>query len=77
MHKDNPFLVFLKRAALHAKDMPDHLRSVILDSTDESALLGHLCHSIDTKALIQTTTAVDVIEGGDKCPSMHPPSLHR
>lgn len=67
LRQDNPTFVYLKRAALHAKDMPGNLRWAILDPDGKNVLMEYLQSSIDTKALIQTTTAVDVVRGGDKC----------
>lgn len=62
----NPTTEYLKCTALHSKSMPSSLREAILDSPSSSKVLKYMDSSLETRALIRTSTAVDVIRGGEK-----------
>ena len=62
----NPTLNYLQRAARFSKSMPDELRKAILDDKSSEELLKYLEASRDRRALVRTTTAADLISGGDK-----------
>ena len=62
----NPTTEYLKCTALHSKNMPSSLRDAILDSPSSSKVLKYMDSSLETRALIRTSTAVDVILGGEK-----------
>jgi Gly-Xaa carboxypeptidase len=65
----NPTTIFLKTAARYAKDMPKELKEAILDNKGVERVISYMDSSLDTRALIRTSTAVDVVRGGEKCPS--------
>ncbi|KIV90191.1 hypothetical protein PV10_07522 [Exophiala mesophila] len=66
----NPTLTYLQRAARFSKSMPDELRKAILDDKSSEELLKYLEASRDRRALVRTTTAADLISGGDKVNSL-------
>lgn len=57
---------YLQKAARFSKSMPDELRKAILDENSSEGLLKYLEASRDRRALVRTTTAADLISGGDK-----------
>ena len=62
----NPTSEYLKLAALFSKDMPAELRESILDSTKIDKVIEYMNSSPQTRTLIRTSTAVDVVRGGEK-----------
>jgi hypothetical protein len=62
----NPTTEYLKCTGLHSKNMPSSLRDDILNSPTSSKVLKYMDSSLETRALIRTSTAVDVIRGGEK-----------
>jgi len=46
--------------------MPASLRKAILDPSSKAKVLDYMNSSLETRALIRTSTAVDVIKGGEK-----------
>ncbi|MAD84974.1 MAG: hypothetical protein CL912_18605 [Deltaproteobacteria bacterium] len=66
MTAENPTSTYLKTVALHAKDIPADLRKAILDPRSADKVLKYMENSPETRALIRTSTAVDVVQGGEK-----------
>lgn len=64
--RQNPTLTFLRQAALLSEDMPDDLRKAILLGHSSKELLEYMDGDRERRAMVRTTTAVDVIQGGDK-----------
>ncbi|KUJ12530.1 Gly-Xaa carboxypeptidase [Mollisia scopiformis] len=62
----NPTKAFLQTAAHHAKTMDKNLRDAILDPKSVDKVIVYLNSDFQTRALVRTSTAVDVIEGGVK-----------
>ncbi|KAG4439432.1 hypothetical protein IFR05_005079 [Cadophora sp. M221] len=62
----NPTSNYLKTIALYAKDIPSDLRKAILDPRSADKVLKYMDNSLDRRALVRTSTAVDVIQGGEK-----------
>ena len=62
----NPTIEYLKSTALHSKSMPASLRKAILNSPSSNEVLKYMDISLQTRALVRTSTAVDVIRGGEK-----------
>ncbi|KAF4621523.1 hypothetical protein G7Y89_g14552 [Cudoniella acicularis] len=62
----NPTTVYLKKAALYAKEMSPALRKAILDPSAVNEVIKYLNSSHETRTLIRTSTAVDVVRGGEK-----------
>jgi Gly-Xaa carboxypeptidase len=46
--------------------MPSELRKAILDASAVDKVIEYLDNSPETRALIRTSTAVDVVRGGEK-----------
>ncbi|KAH7410653.1 Gly-Xaa carboxypeptidase [Cadophora sp. MPI-SDFR-AT-0126] len=63
---ENPTSTYLKTIALHAKDIPSDLRKAILDPQSADKVLKYMDSSLDSRALVRTSTAVDVVQGGEK-----------
>lgn len=63
----NPTTIYLQTAAVHAKNMPLELRDAILSSPLNNKVVEFMNGSLETRALIRTSTAVDVVHGGEKC----------
>lgn len=64
--RQNPTLTFLRQAALLSTDMPDDLREAILGPHSSKKLLEYMDGDRERRAMVRTSTAVDVIQGGDK-----------
>ena len=64
--RSNPTLTYLRQAALHSKDMPGDLREAILGTQSSKKLLEYMDSDRERRAMVRTSTAVDVIQGGDK-----------
>ncbi|KAH9206171.1 Gly-Xaa carboxypeptidase [Leptodontidium sp. 2 PMI_412] len=62
----NPTSNYLKTIALYAKDIPSDLRKAILDPRSADKVLKYMDSSVDSRALVRTSTAVDVVQGGEK-----------
>ncbi len=62
----NPTEAYLHTAALHAKNMDKNLRHAILDPQSVDKVIEYLDGDRLTRALVQTTTAVDIVQGGVK-----------
>lgn len=62
----NPTTKYLSVAAKHGKTMPEELRHAILDPERMAEVLEYLSSSAEMKALVRTSSAVDVIQGGEK-----------
>lgn len=62
----NPTTIYLQTAAVHAKNMPLELRDAILSSPLNNKVVEFMNGSLETRALIRTSTAVDVVHGGEK-----------
>ncbi|KAH7346269.1 Gly-Xaa carboxypeptidase [Rhexocercosporidium sp. MPI-PUGE-AT-0058] len=62
----NPTSYYLKTIALHAKDIPSDLQKAILDPKSADRVLEYMNSSLDSRALVRTSTAVDIIQGGEK-----------
>ena len=62
----NPTTEYLKSTALHSKNMPRSLRKAILDPSASREVLKYMESSPESRALVRTSTAVDVIRGGEK-----------
>jgi Gly-Xaa carboxypeptidase len=50
--------------------MPSKLRDAILDPEARETVVKYMDRSLDTRALVRTSTAVDVVSGGEKCASL-------
>ncbi|EXJ63874.1 hypothetical protein A1O7_00209 [Cladophialophora yegresii CBS 114405] len=68
--RNNPTLTYLRQAALYSKAMPEDLRQAILSSQSPKKLLDYMDSDRERRAMIRTSTAVDVIQGGDKVNSL-------
>ncbi|OAP58229.1 hypothetical protein AYL99_07319 [Fonsecaea erecta] len=68
--RNNPTLTYLRQAALYSKHMPDDLREAILGAQSSKKLLEYMENDRERRAMIRTSTAVDVIQGGDKVNSL-------
>lgn len=65
--RTNPTLTYLRQAALHSKTMPVDLRDAVLNAHHHSQkLLQYMDSDRERRAMVRTSTAVDVIQGGDK-----------
>ncbi len=64
--RQNPTLTYLRQAALLSKEMPEDLRDAILGSRSSKKLLEYMDNDRERRAMVRTSTAVDVIQGGDK-----------
>jgi Gly-Xaa carboxypeptidase len=64
--RNNPTLTYLRQAALYSKKMPEDLRQAILGTHSSKKLLEYMNSDRERRAMIRTSTAVDVISGGDK-----------
>lgn len=64
--RHNPTLIYLRQAALLSKNMPDDLREAILGSQSSRKLLEYLDNDRERRAMVRTSTAIDVVQGGDK-----------
>lgn len=62
----NPTTEYLRSTAMYSKNMPSSLRKAILSSSSSSEVLKYLDSSLETRALVRTSTAVDIIRGGGK-----------
>lgn len=62
----NPTLTFLRQAALSSRDMPEDLRQAILGAQSSKRLLEYMDSDRERRAMVRTSTAVDMIQGGDK-----------
>ncbi|PVH78384.1 Gly-Xaa carboxypeptidase [Cadophora sp. DSE1049] len=71
----NPTLTYLKIIAIHAKDIPLGLRKAILDPRSADKVLKYMDSSLDLRALVRTSTAVDVVQGGEKANAL-PETAH-
>ncbi|KIW78846.1 hypothetical protein Z517_08685 [Fonsecaea pedrosoi CBS 271.37] len=68
--RNNPTLTYLRQAALYSKQMPEDLREAILGAQSSKRLLEYMDSDRERRAMIRTSTAVDVIQGGDKVNSL-------
>ncbi|EXJ89211.1 hypothetical protein A1O3_02277 [Capronia epimyces CBS 606.96] len=68
--RQNPTLTFLRQAALLSKNMPDDLRDAILETHSSKKLLEYMDADRERRAMVRTSTAVDMIQGGDKVNSL-------
>ncbi|EXJ95212.1 hypothetical protein A1O1_00332 [Capronia coronata CBS 617.96] len=68
--RQNPTLTFLRQAALLSQSMPGDLREAILSAQSSKKLLEYMDADRERRAMIRTSTAVDVIQGGDKVNSL-------
>ncbi|KAK6382227.1 Gly-Xaa carboxypeptidase [Exophiala oligosperma] len=68
--RHNPTLIYLRQAALLSKNMPDDLREAILGSQSSRKLLEYLDNDRERRAMVRTSTAIDVVQGGDKVNSL-------
>ncbi|KIW96234.1 uncharacterized protein Z519_03302 [Cladophialophora bantiana CBS 173.52] len=68
--RNNPTLTYLRQAALYSKKMPEDLRGAILGAQNSKKLLEYMESDRERRAMIRTSTAVDVIQGGDKVNSL-------
>ncbi|ETI27772.1 hypothetical protein G647_00221 [Cladophialophora carrionii CBS 160.54] len=68
--RNNPTLTYLRQAALYSKTMPEDLRQAILGAQSPKKLLEYMNSDRERRAMIRTSTAVDVIQGGDKVNSL-------
>ncbi|KAJ9607100.1 Gly-Xaa carboxypeptidase [Cladophialophora chaetospira] len=68
--RNNPTLTYLRQAALYSKQMPEDLRQAVLGSQSSKKLLDYMDQDRERRAMIRTSTAVDVIQGGDKVNSL-------
>lgn len=64
--RNNPTLTYLRQAALYSKKMPEDLRQAIIGGQGSKRLLEYMDGDRERRAMIRTSTAVDVIQGGDK-----------
>lgn len=64
--RHNPTLSYLRQAALLSKSMPEDLRDAILGSQSSRKLLEYLDSDRERRAMVKTSTAIDVVKGGDK-----------
>lgn len=64
--RSNPTLRFLEQAARFSRSMPEDLRKAILDPDSTDKLQKYMDSIRDRRAMIRTTTAVDIVSGGDK-----------
>ena len=64
--QQNPTLTYLRQAACLSKKMPEELRKAILNGTSSKKLLEYMDGDRERRAMVRTSTAVDVIQGGDK-----------
>jgi Gly-Xaa carboxypeptidase len=62
----NPTYTYLRLAAEHSREMPQDLRDAILNGKSSDKIMKYLNETPETKALIQTSTAVTVVLGGVK-----------
>lgn len=63
---NNPTTVYLKSTALNSKSMPLSLRKAILDPSSSTEVLKYMDSSLERRALVRTSTAVDIMRGGEK-----------
>ncbi|KAK5198562.1 Gly-Xaa carboxypeptidase [Exophiala xenobiotica] len=68
--RQNPTLTYLRQAALLSKDMPEDLRDAISGSRSSKKLLEYMDSDRERRAMVRTSIAVDVIQGGDKINSL-------
>ncbi|KIY00384.1 uncharacterized protein Z520_04069 [Fonsecaea multimorphosa CBS 102226] len=68
--RNNPTLTYLRQAALYSKQMPDDLREAILGAQSSKKILEYMESDRERRAMIRTSTAVDVVSGGDKVNSL-------
>lgn len=68
LHDENPYLGTLHCGAEHGADFPDKLRKILEDSTRSTDELAHEAakESLGIRYLMQTSQAVDIINGGVK-----------
>ena len=59
-------MTYLRQAALLSKSMPDDLREALLGPRSKEKILEYMDTSRERRAMVRTSTAVDVIAGGDK-----------
>ncbi|KAK0120222.1 hypothetical protein ONS95_011628 [Cadophora gregata] len=71
----NPTSTYLKTIALHAKDIPVDLRKAILDPRSAKEVLKYMDSSLESRALVRTSTAVDLVRGGEKANAL-PETAH-
>jgi Gly-Xaa carboxypeptidase len=64
--RHNPTLTYLRQAARLSKSMPEELREAILGPRSNEKILEYMDSSRERRAMVRTSTAVDVISGGDK-----------
>ena len=64
--RHNPTLTYLRQAARLSKSMPEELREAILGPHSSEKILEYMDSSRERRAMVRTSTAVDVISGGDK-----------
>lgn len=68
---DSPAVAWLRDAALYDKAFPDTLRSAFKENIDSSEILSCITTQFkELRGLIQTTTAVTIVHGGDKVNSL-------
>ncbi|KIX05815.1 uncharacterized protein Z518_03787 [Rhinocladiella mackenziei CBS 650.93] len=68
--RQNPTLIYLRQAALQSKTMPQDLREAILGAQSSKKILDYMDGDRERRAMVRTSTAVDVIQGGDKVNSL-------
>ena len=64
---DNPAVRALGKAALFCEEAPSALRTAFQDEQSLDKALVYMVESPALRASVQTTTAVTVVQGGDKC----------
>lgn len=47
--------------------MPLPLRDAILSPSSKNKVIEYMDGSLETRALVRTSTAIDVVHGGEKC----------
>jgi hypothetical protein len=57
---------YLRQAALMSKNMPNCLRDAILGADSDGKILEYMDASRERRAMVRTSTAVDLVSGGDK-----------
>jgi Gly-Xaa carboxypeptidase len=62
----NPTAAYLSCAASFAPDIPYDLKDAILNSPSSDTVIRYLDNSRQTRSLVRTSTAVDIVQGGVK-----------
>ena len=63
----NPTTAYLSCLASFAPDVPHSLRNAILGHGSSDKVLEFMEGARDSRALVRTSTAVDIVGGGVKC----------